>query len=197
MYIFKYLGRIEKITLLSICIQWKFWGRYITARNISKIPTSSWMRWTKAIGKSFSSGKIFRRPSVWQYGLKSFQAGSTKLERFLAKNQHTQRKLLNFEKQVNGEVSKSVKKCQNSTFKVNVLCQKLSFSFFFLIARPARSDPRNHFVVVKNFLCAICSNFRVFHHVVISSPDKSKHVLEYHWHVWESYESYHIESKQV
>ena len=34
---------------------------------------------------------------VWQYGLSSFQAGDTKLERFLHKNQHTQRKLLNFE----------------------------------------------------------------------------------------------------
>ena len=32
--------------------------------------------------------------------------GSTKLERFLPKNQHTQRKLLNFENWVNGEVSK-------------------------------------------------------------------------------------------
>jgi hypothetical protein len=34
---------------------------------------------------------------VWQYGLWSFQAGGTKLERFLQKNQHTERKLLNFE----------------------------------------------------------------------------------------------------
>ena len=31
--------------------------------------------------------------------------GGTKLERFLSKNQHTQRKLLNFENWVNGEVS--------------------------------------------------------------------------------------------
>ena len=44
--------------------------------------------------------------SVWQYGLWSFQTGGTKLERFLPKNQHTQRKLLNFENWVNGEVSK-------------------------------------------------------------------------------------------
>ena len=36
----------------------------------------------------------------------SFLAGGTKLERFLPKNQHTQRKLLNFENWVNGEVSK-------------------------------------------------------------------------------------------
>ena len=32
--------------------------------------------------------------------------GGTKLERFLPKNQHPQRKLLNFENWVNGEVSK-------------------------------------------------------------------------------------------
>ena len=57
---------------------------------------------------------------LWQYGLWSFQTGSTKLERFLPKNQHTQRKLLNFENWCNGEVSK---KCQNLTFKVNFLCQ--------------------------------------------------------------------------
>ena len=34
---------------------------------------------------------------LWQYRLCSFQAGDTKLERVLPKNQHTQRKLLNFE----------------------------------------------------------------------------------------------------
>ena len=32
-----------------------------------------------------------------QYGLWSFQMGGIELERFLPKNQHTQRKLLNFE----------------------------------------------------------------------------------------------------
>ena len=45
--------------------------------------------------------------TLWQYGLWSFQTGDTKLDRFLPKNQHTQRKLLNFENWVNGEVSKS------------------------------------------------------------------------------------------
>ena len=35
-----------------------------------------------------------------------FSNGGTKLERFLPKNQHTQRKLMNFENWVNGEVSK-------------------------------------------------------------------------------------------
>ena len=38
-----------------------------------------------------------------------FSNGGTKLDRFLPKNQHTQKKLLNFENWVNGEVSKSAK----------------------------------------------------------------------------------------
>ena len=41
--------------------------------------------------------------------LSSFQAGGTKFERFLPKNQHNQRKLLNFEDWINGKVSKSDK----------------------------------------------------------------------------------------
>ena len=41
--------------------------------------------------------------------LSSFQAGYTKLEQFLLKHQHNQRKLLSFENWVNGEVSKSAK----------------------------------------------------------------------------------------
>ena len=45
-------------------------------------------------------------PVIWQYELWSFQRGGTKLEIFLPKNQHTQRKLFNFENWVNGEVSK-------------------------------------------------------------------------------------------
>ena len=41
-------------------------------------------------------------PQLWQYRLWSFQMGHTKLERFLHKNQCTQRKLLNFENWING-----------------------------------------------------------------------------------------------
>ena len=45
--------------------------------------------------------------SLWQYELWSFQTwGTYKIERFLPKNQHTQRKLLNFGNWVNGEESK-------------------------------------------------------------------------------------------
>ena len=47
--------------------------------------------------------------TVWQYGLWSFQTGGTKLERVLPKNHHTQRKVLNLENWVNGEVSQSAK----------------------------------------------------------------------------------------
>ena len=43
---------------------------------------------------------------LWQYGLSSFQAGGVKLEKLLPTNQHTQRKLFNFENWCNGEVSK-------------------------------------------------------------------------------------------
>ena len=46
---------------------------------------------------------------VWQYGLWSIQTGGKKFERFLPKNQHTQRKLLNFVFWINGELSKSAK----------------------------------------------------------------------------------------
>ena len=44
--------------------------------------------------------------TLWQYGLWSFQTGVTKLERFLPKNQHTRRKLLNFENWVMGRCQK-------------------------------------------------------------------------------------------
>ena len=39
----------------------------------------------------------------------------TKLERFLPKNQHTERKLLNFENWCSGEMSKSAKICLSMT----------------------------------------------------------------------------------
>ena len=48
----------------------------------------------------------FESYSLWQHRLWSFQTGGTKLERFLPKNQRTQRKLLNSGNWVNGEVSK-------------------------------------------------------------------------------------------
>jgi hypothetical protein len=44
-----------------------------------------------------------QRYTLWQYRLWTFKTRDTKLERFLHKNQHTQRKLLNFENWTNGE----------------------------------------------------------------------------------------------
>ena len=49
------------------------------------------------------SAYVFNGCQLWQYRFWSFQTGYTKLERFLHKNQHTQRKLLNFENWTNGE----------------------------------------------------------------------------------------------
>ena len=71
---------------------------------------------------------VLHKYRLWQYGLWSFQTGGTKLERFLSKNQQTQRKLLNFENWVSREVSKSAKSPNLLTFKVNFLCQNF-FSF--------------------------------------------------------------------
>ena len=70
--------------------------------------------------------------------------------------------------------------------------KKLNFrklNKIFLIARLARSDPRNSFSACWPFAfsCAICSNFRVFHHVLISSLDMFKNCIN----------SYHIDSEQV
>ena len=85
------------------------------------------------------------------------------------------------------------------------------FSSGFSIAQPARSDPRNHFVVNFlsaiclnlrvfrhfkdwqgtivsnriNILSAICSNLRVFHHLIVL--DKSRHV----WDLKNCIKSYH------
>ena len=86
----------------------------------------------------------------WQYGLWRFQTGCTKLERFLPKNQHTQRKFLNFENWVNGKVSKSAKSPNVLTFKVNFLYQKSSesFSFFFFIEE---YQSRSTFFVIDIF----------------------------------------------
>ena len=45
---------------------------------------------------------------IWVMAIRvvEFSSGGTKLDRFLHKNQPTQRKLLNFEFWINGEVSK-------------------------------------------------------------------------------------------
>ena len=49
---------------------------------------------------------------VWHYWLWSFKTRDTKLERFLHKNQHARKKLLNFENWTNG----SLNSLQKSSF---------------------------------------------------------------------------------
>ena len=52
--------------------------------------------------------------------------GGTKLERFLHKNQHTQRKLLNFEFWINGELSKIGHHFSNEKNQVLILSKNVN-----------------------------------------------------------------------
>ena len=53
-------------------------------------------------GDSLINPTFIKTHTLWQYRLWSFQTGGTKLERFLPKNQHTQRKLLSLENWISG-----------------------------------------------------------------------------------------------
>ena len=55
-----------------------------------------------------------------------FSNGGTKLERFLPKNQHTQRKLLNFENWINGEVSKNRHHFRNKSRSISMLSKNVN-----------------------------------------------------------------------
>ena len=71
---------------------------------------------------------FIHRSPLWQYGSWSFQMGGTKLERYLPKNQHTQRNFFNFENWTNGEVSKSAKLPKSNFYGKNY--PNLSHYFF-------------------------------------------------------------------
>ena len=96
-----------------------FWiirtSNYFASRKNTQITPNSRTTinyWTEQLLLERTSGWLETSDlvcTVWQYGLWSFQAGDTKLERFLPKNQHTQRKSLNFENWFNGEVPNSAK----------------------------------------------------------------------------------------
>ena len=70
------------------------------------------------------------KPKVWQYGLWSFQTGGTKSERFLPRNQHTQRKLSNFENWVMGRCQKVPKFAFQRQFGMPQIIG-IFFTFFF------------------------------------------------------------------
>ena len=68
----------------SCCCMYSLWAT----------STLQWFSVNANVMQSSSScQKVVKQWSVWQYGLRSFQTGGTKLERFLPKNQQTQRKL--------------------------------------------------------------------------------------------------------
>ena len=92
-----------------------------------------------------------------------FKWGGTKLERFLPKNQHTRRKLLNFENWVNGEVSKSAKSPNLLTFSQFSISKiiRIFLNFFFIEEYQFRST----------FFC--------YWHFLIASIFKSLYLLKW------------------
>jgi hypothetical protein len=70
----------------------------------------------------------------------SFQAGGTKLERFLNKNQHTQRKLLTFEFWINGEHHFSNKKKIKLILSKNVNNKKCAPKLVFFNEKKIEKD---------------------------------------------------------
>ena len=67
------------------------------------------------VRRSFEIAKV---PVYGNTGCRVFKEGIQNWERFLPKNQHTQRKLLNFENKCSGEVSKSAKIWLSSQFSM-------------------------------------------------------------------------------
>ena len=108
-------GIILDLGILKITFVWLYFFTKsidklinITARQgMSKIQSfleikKRWIRWKiKHILWIFMI--LFLYCILWQYRLWSFQSGGTKSERVLPKNQHTQKKVLNFENWTNGE----------------------------------------------------------------------------------------------
>ena len=85
---------------MNINIVWPYFCVWNWSLNLIKHWAEFPFKWTE---------KVIVDCRTWQCWLRSFQTRGTKLERFLPKNQHTQRKLLNFENWVYGEASKSAK----------------------------------------------------------------------------------------
>ena len=99
--------RVENCDSLFLIIERKVISRYVEqtygkSSNLFNLHCKYFNRGkTKHVGKIFSF--LEENYELWHYRLWSFKSRDTKLERFLHKNQHTQRKLLNFENWTNGE----------------------------------------------------------------------------------------------
>ena len=82
-----------------------------------------------------------------------------------------------------------LRKTHNACLKCINFNSITQLNWNFLIARLARSDPRNHFSACWPFAISSCHllNYSVFRHVFISSLDMFKNCIN----------SYHIDSEQV
>ena len=98
---------MEKIrNNIGCLINWFFVEPSITCNSQPPKAMCQWIIWLELFFSLFLNYPLC---PLWQYGVLRFQAGGSKLKRFLPENQHTQRKLLNYENWCNGEVSKSAK----------------------------------------------------------------------------------------
>ena len=99
---------LQNLRFTGYTWHWNFFGFKRNKAGLIKSTSKSQWHSHERNGRYHSDPKC-PKLGIWENGLWSFQTGGTKLERFLPKNQHTQRKLLNFENWVNGEMSKSAK----------------------------------------------------------------------------------------
>ena len=161
---FSFFGHIKKISSFIMAYFYKnnfFGGNWMQINLMGDIDFSKkvgirmqhygflWpeIRWALMILESY----IIRK--LWQYGLWSFQ-----LERFLPKNQHTQRKLLNFDNSVNGEVSKSAKIwLSKSIFYVKIFSN--ASQFFFIEEYQFRSTFFDKLIFKSLYFLKLCPIF--------------------------------------
>ena len=93
-------------------------------------------------------GKTWKQ--IWNliiHGMYTFQGRGTKLDRFLAKNQHNQRKWLYFVNRCCEEMSKSAKSDFQSQFSMSKI-DGICFTTFFIFLEHQFRSP---FVVKKHF----------------------------------------------
>ena len=88
-----------KVRFKAVTMIWK----YIVEMKSSKC--SRIFPWK--VYKPIVQGTPFDPFSLWKYRLWNFKSGDIKLERVLPKNQHTERKLLNFENWCSGKLPKN------------------------------------------------------------------------------------------
>ena len=100
---------------------------------------------------------------LWKYGLWSFSSRGYKIRIYFAKNQHTLRKLLNFEFWINSELSKIVHHFSNKVIQKLILSKNAKIV---LILYPPfenslliQNSKFNNFLWVCWFVCKNLSDF--------------------------------------